>query len=301
MPEVTSVPEIQSAITDEVFYALGLYRRGFLRRYLGWVFWLPTRIFARYMAAVDEAVALGGPPTGCQKMLDLLGVRAQVQGRSNIPLEGPAIILANHPGAYDSMAICSLLPRRDLKAIVAKTHFYQTLPHIHPEFLYASEDRAESMLAIRGAVDHLLQGGILLQFGSGLIEPDPAFYPIGDAVFDRWSPSLEILFRKVPEMKVVPTIASGVLLERFMKHPLTKLRRDAMDKRRLAEFHQIIQQLMFPKTISASPSISFGKPFMLAEVAQESADRRLMPGVIAKMKAHLAEHLTWISPPHKND
>lgn len=294
MLETASVPDIRSAITDEIFFTLGLPRRGILRRGFGWLFALPTGIFARIMAEVDRAVAEGGPPRGCQAMLDQLGVEVDVRGRSNIPKEGPAIILANHPGAYDSMAIGSLIPRRDLKAIVAKTRLYQVLPNIHPKLLYVSKERSESMLALRGAVDHLKHGGILLQFGSGLIEPDPANQPVGDEVFAKWSPSLEILFRKAPETFVVPTIVSDVLLQRFLKHPLTRLRRDAMDQRRLAEFRQVIRQLLFPKSVDARPQVSFGRPFRLADLDLPAA-RRLMPAVIERMKQQLVEHLIWVN------
>jgi hypothetical protein len=118
MSQEELVQSIQSAITDEIFFALGLNRRGFLRRSMGWVFSWPTKIFAKHLAAADEAVAAGGAPAGGQKILDLLGVKPEVLGRSNIPVDGPTILLCNHPGAYDSMAIASQIPRTDLKAIV---------------------------------------------------------------------------------------------------------------------------------------------------------------------------------------
>jgi len=130
MPEITSIPLIRSTITDEIFFALGLGRRGFLRRSMGWVFAPPTSIFARFMAAVDQVVRRGGVTAGCQKLLDLLCVQVQAKGTSQIPDKGPTIILANHPGAYDSIAIGSLITRNDLKFIVSKTRvsirFYQT-------------------------------------------------------------------------------------------------------------------------------------------------------------------------------
>jgi len=297
MSEKASVEAVQSAITDEIFFALGLRHRGLLRRGFGWVFARPTGIFARFMAAVDEAVGQAGPPAGCQKMLDQLGVNIHTKGREHIPLKGPVIILSNHPGAYDSMAIGSLVPRPDLKAIVSKTRLYEVLPNIYPHFFPVAKDASENMVAIRGAVTHLNQGGILLQFGSGLIEPDPLTHVVDDAVFAKWSPSLEILFRKAPETKVVPTIASGVLLERFLRHPLVRLRRSGLDKRRLAEFLQIIRQLVNPEAVQAEPWISFGSPFTLKEILQESEDRRVMPAVIQRMKAHLVEHLAWRTGP----
>jgi hypothetical protein len=125
-----SIRNIQSAITDEIFFAPGLDRRGMLRRGPGWVFTLPTQTFARHMAAVDAAIVSGGAPAGCRVMMDALHVQIESLGLPNIPTEGPALILANHPGAYDSMAIGSLIPRTDLKAIVSKTRLYQVLPNL---------------------------------------------------------------------------------------------------------------------------------------------------------------------------
>jgi len=218
-------------------------------------------------------------------------VHAITHSEANIPLTGPVIILANHPGAYDSMAIGSAIPRTDLNIIVGKTRLYQVMPHVHPHMHYASQDRADSMTALRQATRHLEKGGTLLQFGAGKIEPDPALYPLVDAVFEHWSPSIEIFMRKVPGVQVVPTIASNVLLRRFAHHPLTHLRRDAMDQRRLAEFIQVIQQLLFPKSVDAKPCISFSAPFSLAMLETDSTQHRLMPAILDRVTAQLEEHL----------
>lgn len=147
------------------------------------------------------------------------------------------------------------------------------------------------MTALRQASQHLSEGGILLQFGSGLIEPDPAIQPIDDAVFEKWSSSIEIFLHKVPETQIVPTIASNVLLKRFNQHPLTRLRRSEMDRRRLAEFMQVIQQLLFPKSVQAEPNISFGVPFDLETLQKKNSSGRIMPAVLARIKDQLVTHL----------
>jgi hypothetical protein len=67
-----------------------------------------------------------------------------------------------------------------------------------------------------------------------------------------------------------------------------------MDQRRLAEFIQVMQQLLFPKTVIAIPHVSFGKPFTLSDLEVREKGR-IMPEVIAKVKAQLAAHLEWIS------
>jgi hypothetical protein len=288
------VKKIQKTITDEVFFALGLKRTGFLRRALGWFFHLPTKRFARMMAEVDRATDYGGLPAGCQTMSNFLNVKALVKGAENIPLIGPAIILSNHPGAYDSIALGACVKRLDLKFIVGETGLFHALPHIQPRLIMVSMDASQTMLALRQAIDHLQQGGILLQFGSGLIEPDPAIRPVSDDVFDKWSRSLEIMLRKVPQTRVVPAIASGVLQERFASHPLTWLRKDAMDKRRLAEFTQVIQQLIWSTSIKARPRISFAHPMDLESLESQARGKTIMDCVILQMKAELATHLEWI-------
>lgn len=295
MTNKADVATVQSAITDEIFFAFGLKHRGVLRRTLGWVFALPTRRFARRMVAVDDAVAVGGAPAGCRVMMEALNVQITAQGIENIPTSGPVLILSNHPGAYDSMAIGSLLPRKDLNAVVSATRLYGTLPHIRPRLLFVSREPGENMASLRGAIERLSRGESLLQFGSGRIEPDPATDPVGDDVFARWSPSLEVLLRKVPGLAVVPTIASGVLLRRFRNSLIARLRKEDKDRRRLAEFIQVIQQLVFPKSVDAQASISFGPPFTLEDLLAESDGRRLMPAAINRVKRTLAEHLAWIS------
>ena len=269
-------------------------RTGFLRKHLGWLFNLPTHRFARMMAEVDRATEHGGLPAGCQTMSNFLNVQTIIKGEENIPINGPAIILSNHPGAYDSIALGACVKRLDLKFIVGETGLYRALPNIQPRLIMVSLDTSQTMLALRQAIAHLQQGGILLQFGSGLIEPDPAIRLVGDEVFDKWSRSLEIMLRKVPETRVVPAIASGVLQERFASHPLTWLRKDAMDKRRLAEFTQVIQQLIWPASIKARPRISYGQAMSLDSLERQPGEKAIMENVIIHMKAELADHLDWI-------
>lgn len=296
MSEVASVSTIQSAITDEIFFALGLKHRGVMRRALGWVFALPTRHFAQHMAAVDVAMAEGGAPAGCRVMMERMDVDIRATGVAHIPTSGPVMLLATHPGAYDSMAIGSLVPRPDLKVIATGTRLYSVMPNLRPNVFFVKKgDARENMMTLRNAIEHLRQGGTLLQFGSGRVEPDPATDPVGDAVFARWSPSLEIILRKAPETIVVPTVISGVLLKRFRDSPLTRLRKENVDRRRLGEFIQILQQLVFPKSVKGKANISFGETFRLADLEAVSAGRRVMAAAIARVKETLAEHLNWIS------
>lgn len=59
---------------------------------------------------------------------------------------------------------------------------------------------------------------------------------------------------------------------------------------RLAEFLQVIQQLLFPKTVKATLHISFGKSFTLLDI-NANENGRIMPEVITRGKGQLTAHL----------
>ncbi len=285
---------IQSAITDEIFYALGLKRRGLMRRVMGWWFSRPANRFSQYFAEADAQVPGGGLPAACQTLIDKFEINLQSRGVEHIPVTGPAVLLANHPGAYDSILIGSQVPRKDMQIIVGKTRFYQKLPHIYPNLIIASAEKYQNMFALRHIITHLQAGGILLLFGAGSIEPDPAIRPVGADVFARWKRSSELLLRKVPELVIVPTIASGVLLEDFASHWVTRLRRRGIDKRRLAEFIQVIRHILKPGSVEVHPSVSFGEPFSARDLEGDAAERFLMPAILDRVRHQLEDHLDWI-------
>lgn len=282
--------QMRERITDEIFYALGLKKNGLPRKLLGRLFYLPTSRFTRMFAAADEAVDSGGLPAACKVLIDSLAVSVHASGVEYLSSEGPLMILSNHPGAYDSVAIGSLVPRTDFRIIVYEIPFYRALPRIGPRLIYAPTETTGRMVALRTAIDHLLKGGSLLQFGAGTIEPDPAVQAGAVEYLARWSASAEIMLRKAPETRVVLAVASGVLQKRFFTHPLIRLRRQPVAKRRLAEFLQVLQQLASPKSVKAEMRLSFAPPVSGHELIQQANGGRLMPVLIQHAHRLLAEH-----------
>jgi hypothetical protein len=282
---------MRERITDEIFFALGAPKQGWQRRAFGWIFRFPTARFSYLFAEADEAVGRAGLPAGCAVIAHNLVADLQARGLEHLPRQGPLIIASNHPGAYDSVCIASYLPRPDLKIILSDTNFYRAMPNTHPRFLYVTDDSAGRMLALRGAIEHLQSGSALLQFGTGLIEPDPAYASGAEESLGEWSPSLEIMLRKVPDTQLVLSIASGVLLPKFARHPFTRLHKKPLNQRRLAEFIQVIQQLIFPRSVCVVVRVSFAAPVSAAELAGEGSGRRLMPAIQARARVLLAEHM----------
>lgn len=282
---------IRERITDEIFGAIGMRKNGRMRKLFGWLFYLPTSRFARMFAKADAATGEGGLRAGCKVVLDHLSVRVKAIGVENLQVDGPLMILSNHPGAYDSIGIGSQVPRKDFRIVAGEIPLYFALPSVSPLLIYApvASDTNGRMLTLRNAIEHLKNGGSLLHFGAGTIEPDPAVQPGAVEWLSRWSPSVEIMLRKAPETRVVLSVASGVLLKRFFQHPLTLIRKHPVAKRRLAEFMQVINQLVFPRLIKAEMHLRFAPPVSVTELTRQADGGRLMPVLIQHVRRLMTE------------
>ena len=291
-----SIDILQSRITDEIYRAAGLSKAGLLRRLTGWMFYLPTRRFCRIFSRADDAVANGGLRAGCKCVIDDFHLRVQARGIETIPTEGPLLIVSNHPGAYDSVCLAACQPRQDLKILVGDNPFFRSLMNSRRWFIYATRETVVRMLAIRNAVEQLRQGGSLLLFGAGKIEPDPAYQPHAEQWLERWSSSLEVLLHKVPQTQLVQAVVSGILLPKFARNPLIYLRQDEVDRRRIAEFVQVIQHMLIPSSVQVNIRLTFAPPVSVEQLRDESEGRRLMPAILNRQRKLLKEHITEAVP-----
>jgi hypothetical protein len=85
-------------------------------------------------------------------------------------------------------------------------------------------------------------------------------------------------------------VVSGVVSAHWARHPITFLRRKQIDKQRLAEFGQVITQLLFPKKLMLSPVISFGPCVSTAILRRETSGESLLPAIIKREKDLLVDH-----------
>lgn len=295
MATTQQIDQMRERITDEIFLAFGIHSNHPLRKRLGKLFFRPTQRFSELMTLADEETHTGGLPAGARSLLNSLNVSTHVIGSGNIPETGPVLVVSNHPGAYDSAALAMNIPRPDLRILVSETRFYHTLPHIGQQLIYVSHGADQRMFALREAISHLRQGGAILQFGTGTIEPDPAYTSLAQIPLSQWSKSIEIMLRKVQETTLVLASASGVLLKNYLYHPLTRLRSKPVDRRRVAEFFQVIKQLMHPELFNCETSISFSNQIKMADLLK-SDDRNLMAGVITRATELLEEHQSIFYP-----
>jgi hypothetical protein len=201
----------------------------------------------------DEVVGRSGLQAGGAWAMSRFVRQVEVRGRENLPSEGPLLVVANHPGLSDAIALFSAIPRPDLRVVAAANPLLSALPNTASRLFYVS---GSGLKAVRAANRHLRGGGAVLTFPGGRIEPDPAVLPGAAEALERWSESLDLFARRTPELTVVPAVVSGVLSRRALHHPLTRLRRRPEDRRWLAA----VLQAMVPALREGTVRVAFGKP-----------------------------------------
>jgi hypothetical protein len=283
------IGKLRETILDEIFKALGMSPEYWLSRLLEPLVWMPAHRFAELGAKFDEYVANSNFCEAARWVLPRFVQNIEVKESENIPAEGPLLIAANHPGTYDVLAIAASLPRPDLKIIASARPFITGLPSTARHLIYTTLNSHERMTVIRAAIRHLKENGALLIFPGGNIEPDPAVLPGAEESLASWSPSLEIMLRRVPQTKVLVAIVSGVLSPECLRSPLTRLHQQLRDRQRAAEFIQVIQQMLFGQKYELTPKITFGKLFTTSDLAKEYGASGMIQAVIDKARGLLTQ------------
>jgi hypothetical protein len=161
-------------------------------------------------------------------MLEELGAHLRVVG-PKAPRQGALLVAANHPGAYDALALLAAAGRDDVLIVAADRAFLRSIPSLAPHLVLLTEgrDAAPSRArALRSVRRHLMTGGALLHFGAGQIEPDPAFAgPARADALRRWQPGAATFARWAAAANgwVVVALVEGVHSRKAKRLLVTKL------------------------------------------------------------------------------
>ncbi|HET9207995.1 MAG TPA: 1-acyl-sn-glycerol-3-phosphate acyltransferase [Burkholderiaceae bacterium] len=277
-PQLDALTDIN---LDDLFDAAGLSR---LRRTpLQRVLRPAARRFALVALEFDDRVGTLGLARGSAWLLQRMTAGALALGVDHVPATGPVVVLANHPGMTDTVALlASLASRPDLLVVALDRPFLRALPHVAKHLIFVADDGAARMGVVRAAAKHLKQGGALLTFPAGEIEPDPATFDRVKALqsLAHWSDSFVLLARLAPRTRVVPAVVSNVVSGAAQRHALTWLRRTAQDKERLAAALQVA----LPRYQNLVARVAFG-PSQEASASNPAALRSV---IMAQMR-HLIE------------
>ncbi len=266
-----AIQTLSDTLIDEIINAVGLPKSEGTRKIFNRMFHKAAGRLAEIGIRFDRLIIAEGFPDACRWVLTNWCQDIRSRGADSVPSSGPLLVISNHAGAYDSVVIASLLGRNDLKFIGSDVAFLKNLPNTNEHFFYVSENNAYNrMSALRQSIRHLQDGGALLLFGTGLVDPDPAVYSGAEKEIENWSASIELFLRQVPEVNVLISIVSGIVSAKWAHHPVTWLKRIPWQKRRLAEFGQVLEQLFFPGRLFVSPRVSFAPPAAVPNLRLES-------------------------------
>ena len=289
-PPLPTRDYLRACITREIYKIMGLSPDSPFWGWVRWLCWLPVDRFAGIAADFDKRVRVAGFSSASSALLERFVSQVKTHGTENIPRQGPLLIIANHPGAYDALVIASRLARDDLAIVASGIPLLRSLTSARQHFIFSNLETGTRMNVIRSCVRHLAQGGALLIFPGGRVEPDPAFLPHMEQALERWSPSVEIMLRKVPETRLVISFVSHILSPAFRKIPITNLPRLDWERQRMAELLQVLYQLVFSGKLLMTPRVSFSQPQRLANFTPVGSPQRYMPEVIARAQACLEQH-----------
>jgi hypothetical protein len=266
MEIISSVEALTSINAQEMLEAIGLenIRRG--RALLKRMCLPAAKRFAHQIASYDERVGTSGLSDAALLILEKHIGRLEVAGSENIPARGPLLIVSNHPGMSDAMALCASLPRNDLRIVAAERAFLQALNYTSRYLIYLQPGERSGNL--RKIAEHLRGGGAVLIFPGGKIEPDPAITADAAMSLEDWSRSIGLIVRLVKQVQVVPAIVSGVVCAAARRNPITRIRKEDKDRERVGA----MLQALIPAYQTVSVKVAFGTPLDGEGLLEEERD-----------------------------
>lgn len=298
MDETGGIPEssfLTGILLDEFIMALGLKPNRWTRSLIRPLFGRPASRFASLGVVFDRYVATRSLPEAARWALESHRVEVRVREQAEVPRHGPLLITSNHPGGIDCLALAVGLGRDDLKIVASGLPFLRNLPEVARHLVLVSrEETHQRMGALRESIRHLRQGGSLLLFPRGKVEPDPAIFPEAESSIDDWSPSVRLVLDAVPELRWVMAIVSGVVSPRALQHPLTRRRRDLAGRQTVAEMYQIARQVMSPRWLQQTISMTLAPVHLTPEAPVASPSGNPMADVIASARRTLQDHWEWL-------
>ncbi|MCX6016341.1 MAG: glycerol acyltransferase [Chloroflexales bacterium] len=193
-------------------------QRPVLRRIVAVLGWWPARRLAQSMAACDQLAGQQSLAAAGQVIVDQYATQAEYVHTDYIPRTGAVLICANHPGMVDTSAMFVAINRPDVLVIAADRPLLRALPNVAARLICVPDDVAGRAKVMRIAARHLRNGGALLTFPAGHIEPDPAVMEDAASTLRDWSAVTAFFCRLIPGLPVVGALVSGVISARALQN-----------------------------------------------------------------------------------
>jgi len=219
-----------------------------------------------------------------------------VNNQEVIPVSGPSLVVANHPGLADILGVAASLKRDDVKIVAQQKGFMRVLRNINRHMLTIEPDSTFKLNVIREIIQALKDGMAVIIFPCGRLEPDPAIVPGAVESLQSWSDSIGIFLNKVPDTQLLPMLVSDVLTERAWNSRLARLGRNQKRRQQFASAVQFIAQRISKEPHWRKPMrIDVGYPKLPEQIDQSLDTHELSVAVKKEMVDLLQSVYPWQS------
>ncbi len=234
-------PQLQAlteANLSDLYRAFGI-RQGW-RQLARHALRLPALSFAKEIYAFDDSIAQLGLQEAAFRLYQQHAGTLHHHG-AQFKRTGPLLILMNHPGLSDILALLSVLDRSDIRIVAAERPLLRALPNMSRHIIYLSSDLQLRPSSIRETRRHLMQEGCLILFARGAIETDPQLdVKAALASTQDWFTSLRVFSSLHPELSMQTAIISGVRHPASLQSPLLRIHRNDKERDWLAATLQLM-------------------------------------------------------------
>jgi hypothetical protein len=221
---------------------------------------VPSVRLGKILARFDVRVGEVGLGDAAREVLVRLGANLTVEG--DAPKAGSALVVMNHPGAFDALATMAALGRDDVALVASERAFVRALPRLCDHIVFVADSRTSSSATaraagLRNALAWLERGGVLVQFGAGAIEADARFAEPGAALLGSWQVGTGVLAARAAKLgaAVVPAFVSGVHSRRAKRSLLVRL----AERRGITTIAPLLQATL-PGFRDVEVRVRFGAP-----------------------------------------
>ena len=262
---------------------------------------LQLRRFADNMATFNTELVTRGLAEASTALCARYGGKVTAEGLENVPTDGPLLLVSNHPGRFDTLAIYATLPRSDVRALARPQPLLGMLSSLAPNLLMLPDEGAGRAGGLRQVLQMLRAGGALLIYPAGHLEPEPVLigrHGLADAPTEPLGPwsngvgtLVKLAVRQGVPLQVVPTSLSGVLSLSTWRWfgPLLKLRRSLRGREDLTAVLQVAFPGLGPTTIH----VRYGEPLEAAALTAGDAD---VESITARVRGAVQAQLRQTTP-----
>ena len=293
-PTLATSPDvdvIMNVLFSQIMNVMGLKRPNLISRVLFLLLNTPVKRMSRMLVELDQNIAQKGCNQAAKEFMGYFVTNVDLRGAENIPEHGPLLLMCNHPAAYDAFILAACIRRDDFKTLGSDIELIKKFPNIAKIIIPVPYHIPSRLQTVRASIQHLKNGGALLIFPRGNVEPDPSVSPGAEESLNGWSASLELFLRKVPGTMSVVAIASGILSEKWFRNPLIKLWKKYEQRQKVAEIFQVATQLITGRKPTTTPLVSFSLPLSIDDLGGEGApEGTLLASLIDQARKLLSDH-----------